>query len=201
MGSPRRLFPPPPIVQRKRLSIKYSLLTLLCDESATARQLQRSFEDSVAGWTTLNIGQVVQTLARLERDGLVHRTFTLSLKTGREVDLFHATAAGRSECERWWDTPLGDSLPARDGLVMRIALASARGASIPELVAAQREATQTHLRELLEQQEQAAPLGFDAPSLALSRRIVELEGIVRWLDLLADQPPVEPDREGDTPHD
>ena len=51
------------------MSIKHSLLALLADGPRSASQLQQQFSDRTQAVWPLNIGQVTQTLARLERDG------------------------------------------------------------------------------------------------------------------------------------
>jgi DNA-binding MarR family transcriptional regulator len=70
----------------------------------------------------LNVGQVYTTLARLERDGLV-------VGDGGPDDEgripYRLTDAGRAEVSTWWERPVDRSEPARDELVMKLALAVA----------------------------------------------------------------------------
>ncbi|MEM8712303.1 MAG: PadR family transcriptional regulator, partial [Planctomycetota bacterium] len=58
------------------MTVKNSLLAMLAQEPAHGYGLKSSFEKSTAGTWPLNVGQVYQTLNRLERDGLVESKAT-----------------------------------------------------------------------------------------------------------------------------
>lgn len=69
------------------MSIKHALLVLMLDEPTSASQLQTKFEETMGIWQ-LNIGQVTQTIQRLQRDGLAETAGTTVSSNGRTVDTF-----------------------------------------------------------------------------------------------------------------
>ena len=53
------------------MSVRNAMLALVATKPEGVYRLKQSFEERVGGTWPLNIGQVYQTMQRLERDGLV----------------------------------------------------------------------------------------------------------------------------------
>ena len=85
------------------MSVKHSVLALLSEEPATASHIKTRFADSFDGLWPLNMGQVAQTLSRLERDGLIATDGELTGPTGRRATSYAITDAGRTELTRMVD--------------------------------------------------------------------------------------------------
>lgn len=180
------------------MAIKHVLLALLRDGPNTASGLQHRFAEETTDLWPLNIGQVAQTLRRLERDGLIAPDGMAVGPTGRQAEQFCLTAEGRTELDGWWQAGIDKPTPDRDELVIKFSLAAQRaanqtgGRSFVELLDHQRFTTLRELRELGRELEGVAPQRT-AARLALERHIFELEAQSRWLDRVESlQPPTGP---------
>lgn len=176
------------------MSVKLGLLALLSQAPKYGAQLKSEFETRTGGTLPLNIGQVYTTLARLERDGLVHSTGEPDPE-GRIA--YALTPAGQREVDAWWATPVERSQATRDELVIKLALALATpGVQAPALVQAQRHACMTHLQSLHALQRRLrsqGPTGSNRSSgenqiahrallLVIEHMIYSAEAEARWLD-------------------
>nr|WP_120491250.1 PadR family transcriptional regulator [Corynebacterium lactis] len=163
------------------MSIKHSLLTLIGEQPHTASELRAAFEEEMGGLFVLNQGQVSQTLNRLVRDQLAV-SHEVTSPSGRTVDQYDITPAGRDELRTWWANAIEQPGPTRDELVIRFALAARREASaFIQLLDTQRFATLRQLRRINDEAASLPPQRT-AERLNAERRIFELEGIIRWLD-------------------
>ncbi|HET7798784.1 MAG TPA: PadR family transcriptional regulator [Humibacillus xanthopallidus] len=165
------------------MSVKQGLLALLAEEPMYGARLRSEFEARTGGTWPLNVGQVYTTLARLERDGLVEPVGG-SDDEGRIA--YRLTAAGRSEIESWWLTPVDRDSTPRDELVIKLALAvTSPGVDVQRVVQTQRTATLRHLRDLTRLKSRASdePDARDlAWLLVLENLLFGAEAEVRWLD-------------------
>jgi DNA-binding PadR family transcriptional regulator len=159
------------------MSVRQGLLALLAEQPMHTYQLRQRFEARTGGTWPLNIGQVYTTVQRLVRDGLVE-----PLPGGADPEQYHLTDAGRAEVAAWWATPVDRGEPARDELVIKLALAvSASGVDVRDVVQRQRTAS---MRALHEYTRLKAGAGSDelAWSLVLDNLVFAAEAEVRWLD-------------------
>ena len=103
------------------MSVRHSLLALLAQESTHGYELKSGFERQTAGAWPLNVGQVYQTLARLERDGLVEPA-----GSGQgQRQSWRITSAGEAALGEWYREPVVEEPPARDELAIKVLLAVA----------------------------------------------------------------------------
>jgi DNA-binding PadR family transcriptional regulator len=126
----------------------------------------------------LNVGQVYQTLQRLERDELVESDEGGDGPQKR----FRVTPAGRDELAAWLRTPAPTGAPPRDELVMKVLVAlGVPGVDVREVV-------QVHRRHLITEMQRYTALKADAPeddvvvALVIDAEIFRLDATVRWLD-------------------
>ena len=162
------------------MSIKHALLVLMLDEPTSAGQLQTKFEETMGIWQ-LNIGQVTQTLQRLQRDGLVATAGTTISSNGRTVDTFQPTDSGREHITEWFESPVTVTLSERDELVTKIAIAESRGLNLIPLLDIQRNTVMAELRALNKSSRDLAETR-NTQRLLVEKRIFELEAQARWLD-------------------
>jgi DNA-binding PadR family transcriptional regulator len=142
-------------------------------------QLRVAFEESTGGAWPLNIGQVYTTLARLERDGLVH---SLPAADGGQRP-YEATEAGRRELETWFATPIARTDRPRDELAIKLALALATpGIDIHHVVQTQRTATMRTLQEYTRLKNRTDGPGDLSWRLVLDAMVFQAEAEIRWLD-------------------
>lgn len=167
------------------MSVKHSLLTLLREQPRSAAQLRHGFEADLDGLYSLNMGQVTQTLARLERDGLVAITGETISSNGRHADLYDITPAGAEELDAWWKESFSKPATDRDELVIKFSFAAKRdgqsGLKLIELLDSQRFATLREIRQLNKEADTSPPTR-NALRLSIEKRIFELEAQLRWLD-------------------
>ena len=162
------------------MSVRNALLALVSLQPAGVYRLKQMFEDQTCGAWPLNIGQVYQTMQRLERTGCVvsHQ----ETNAGRDSEVFEITDAGRAILDEWWSTPVTREQPERDELVMKLAVAAADpSVDVASLIQMQRRATRAVLREATRMNESADD-GELAWKLILESHIFELEAESKWLN-------------------
>ncbi len=161
------------------MSVRHALLALLSEGPKYGLQLREEFEARTGEVWPLNVGQVYQTLQRLERDGLV--------ESGDEDDEgpqkgYQITADGSAELARWLRTPPDLASPPRDELVMKVLVAlRVPGTDIGEVIQAHRR----YLVQLMQQwtrikeNEAETDLGM---ALVVDAELFRLDAVIRWLD-------------------
>lgn len=178
------------------MSVRLGLLALLADRSMHGYQLRQEFEARTGGTWPLNIGQVYTTLARLVRDGLIEPVDqdpvgeeefgSPAHSDERATEQFALTPAGQTEVAHWWTTPVARTVPARDELAIKLALAvTVPGVDVVDVVQRQRTESMRALRDFT--QLKRTPDGHDEPkdlawSLVLDNLVFMTEAEMRWLD-------------------
>ncbi|MFS4506274.1 helix-turn-helix transcriptional regulator [Clavibacter sp. Sh2141] len=162
------------------MSVRHALLAVLTEGTCYGYQLRTEFARRTGTAAPLNVGQIYNTLDRLERDGLVVK--------GATDDAGHVpytiTPAGTAEVEDWLAASVGD-VGTRDELLVKVTLAlSLPGADAREVVRVQRASTREEARALAgirEDLEHAAdpPL---ARLLAVEAREAQAAARLAWLD-------------------
>lgn len=178
------------------MSIKHSLLALLEQGPMYGYQLRAEFEQRTGATWPLNVGQVYQTLSRLERDQLVEVVESGEGDTdgsgetdgaGERQVSYRITDAGRTEVAAWFATPVARTQPARDELAIKLALAvTIPGVDIGRLIQQQRSATMAALQEHTRAKRTHTPEPGTVEGLALGlvldSLIFDTEAEIRWLD-------------------
>jgi DNA-binding PadR family transcriptional regulator len=164
------------------MSVRQSLLAILDQGPCYGYQLRAEFDRRTGGTWPLNVGQIYQTLERLERDGLVEKS--RSDREGRAY--YEITDAGREAVEAWLSSPVERQAAARDELAIKLAVAATLPrADLSRVVQAQRAATREALGELTRTREAIA--GPETPEdlahlLIVDAQVFQLEGELLWLD-------------------
>lgn len=169
------------------MSVRQSLLAILDQGPCYGYQLRAEFDRRTGSTWPLNVGQIYNTLERLERDGLVAKG---------EVDAqghiyYEITAAGSVAVRDWLDSPVERAGATRDELPVKLALAATLpGVDVAAVVQTQRRASLAHLQELRRAQraserdaERDEPNAEDLAWLLVSDALIyQAEAEVRWLD-------------------
>lgn len=170
------------------MSVKHALQALLLGGPRSASQLQQDFTAATTEVWPLNIGQVTQTLARLQRDQLVEQAGPQTGPSGHVSETYRLTESGRREVDSWWLTPIKAAVSDRDELVTKVTLAAGNpDVDLLELLDTQRRALMDDLREL-NRHARSLPLSRRTDRLLYERRIFELEAQARWLDRVESLP-------------
>lgn len=160
------------------MSVKDSLLALLSDGPAYGAKLRAEFDRHTGGVWPLNVGQVYTTLARLERDGLVVADGGPDAE-GRIA--YRLTPAGHAHVARWWASPVDRTEPARDELVLKLALAVADpSVDTRAVIQSQRSAGMAHLQRLTRMK--VGLNGSLQDAVVLEHQLYAVEAELRWLD-------------------
>lgn len=163
------------------MSVRQSLLAILDQGPCYGYQLRTEFERRTGGGWPLNVGQIYQTLERLERDGLVSKRGAAS--EGRAY--YEITDAGREAVASWFSSPVIRATAARDELPIKLAVAATLpGVDVARVIDGERAAVR-ELRARL-----AADAGAGAPrdaaelasALLTEARSAQLDAELRWLD-------------------
>ena len=161
------------------MSVRHALLALVSEGPKYGLQLRQEFEERTGEVWPLNVGQVYQTLQRLERDRLVESEDETAEGPQK---LFRITPAGRDELETWLRTPPDLSSPPRDDLVIKVLIAIRLPGADPHGVI---QAHRRHLVELMQQwtrvKADAAP-GDLSLALVVDAELFRLDSVIRWLD-------------------
>ncbi|WP_442575091.1 PadR family transcriptional regulator [Microbacterium sp. F51-2R] len=165
------------------MSVRQSLLAILDQGPCYGYQLRAEFDRRTGSTWPLNVGQIYNTLDRLERDGLAENA-------GADEHghvYWRITEAGRSEVRRWLDSPVERAAATRDELAIKLAVAATLpGIDVREVIRAQRQASIAQLRRLAEAQTKTTGTATDAEALARALVVDSLmfaaEAELRWLD-------------------
>jgi DNA-binding PadR family transcriptional regulator len=126
----------------------------------------------------VNIGQIYQTLGRLERGGLV-RSATVTQGGRPDKRVYELTPAGREELRRWVDDPL-PAVRVRDTFFRKLLLAwKTRLADPVVLIDRQRRAYLRQLRELNELADTATGL---VGRLAVEAAVLHVQADLKLLE-------------------
>ena len=157
------------------MSVRQSLLAILEQDPCYGYQLRQEFERRTGSTWPLNVGQIYNTLDRLERDGLVVKDDIDS-----EGHVYYAiTDAGRTEVAEWVDGAVPRS---RDELATKIALVGTLPDRDPaDVIRAQRDAVHAEVRQLSELGEPDGPEDL-ARFLVIDAAIARAEAELAWLD-------------------
>lgn len=169
------------------MSVRLSLLAILDQGPCYGYQLRHEFDRRTGSTWPLNVGQIYNTLERLERDGLVRR--------GDADEQGHVyweiTDAGSAEVDRWLSSPVVRAQAARDELAIKLAVAATLpGIDAAAAIRTQRDASALRLETLADARlPAAADEGPEtlARSLVLESMIFAAEAEVRWLDHAAER--------------
>lgn len=163
------------------MSVRQSLLAILDQGPCYGYQLRSEFDRRTGSTWPLNVGQIYNTLERLERDGLVRR--------GEPDEQGHVywqiTAAGSAEVAEWLASPVVRGQGTRDELAIKLAIAATLpGVDVGAVIQAQRTASLKQLQNLNRAKYAGAT---DSPeelawSLVVDAMIFAAEAEVRWLD-------------------
>jgi len=169
------------------VSVKLALLALLEQQPMHGYQLRAEFEQRTGATWPLNVGQVYQTLSRLQRDGLVAETGVDGPvdAAGQHRVIYRPTEAGRAEVTAWFASPVARSQPPRDELAIKLALAvTVPGVDVAAVIQRQRSATMAALQDYtrLKQSAGTADSAELAWSLVLDALVFDAEAEIRWLD-------------------
>ncbi|GAA1668799.1 PadR family transcriptional regulator [Microbacterium lacus] len=167
------------------MTVRQSLLAILDQGPCYGYQLRAEFERRTGSAWPLNVGQIYNTLDRLERDGLVAKG-----DADAEGHVFYEiTDAGSREVDAWLADPAGGA-PARDDLAIKIAVAATLpGVDVTDVLAAERRQSQSRLDALRRLPRPIAETEAEALAreIVTDAKIARAEAELRFLDRAAER--------------
>lgn len=161
------------------MSVRQSLLAILDQGPCYGYQLRSEFDRRTGSTWPLNVGQIYNTLERLERDGLVARG---AVDEHGHV-YWEITPAGRAEVRTWLDRPVERGHGTRDELAVKLAVAvTLPGVDVARVIRHQRTASLARLTRLNDARQSADGPQQLARSLVADSVIFAAEAELRWLD-------------------
>lgn len=163
------------------MSVRHSLLAILDQGPCYGYQLRAEFERRTGSTSSLNVGQIYNTLDRLERDG-----FVVKGSTDEQGHVFYEiTDAGSLEVSAWLTSPVERPQRTRDELAIKIAVsATLPGVDVDALIRAQRHASRAQ-RDALARAADGLPIEGPeqlARAIAADAMLAQAEAELRWLD-------------------
>lgn len=164
------------------MSVRQSLLAILDQGPCYGYQLKHEYDRRTGATSSLNVGQIYNTLERLERDGLVRR--------GEADEHGHVywqiTEDGSLEVARWLASPVVRSSTTRDELAVKLAVAATLpGTDVTAVIRAQRVESLAQLHALQQTRYRGESTGGPeelAWSLVMDSMLFAAEAETRWLD-------------------
>lgn len=164
------------------MSVRQSLLAILDQGRCYGYQLRTEFDRRTGSTWPLNVGQIYNTLDRLERDGLVAKGDT----DGQGHVFYEITDAGRGEVADWLGSAVTRSAAVRDELAVKLAIAvTLPGVDIGRVIDIQRAASLRALQDLTKTKDTTSEPGSSedlARLLVIDSLIFAAEAEARWLD-------------------
>ncbi|MGZ0711405.1 PadR family transcriptional regulator (plasmid) [Coraliomargarita sp. W4R53] len=127
------------------MSVKLTLLAILDQGPCYGYQLRTEFDRRTGSTWPLNVGQIYNTLDRLERDGLAAKG-----DTDEQGHVYwQVTDAGAAKVRGWLHSPVTRSSGTRDELAIKLAVAATLpGVEVNTIVETQRISSKAHLQQL-----------------------------------------------------
>ncbi|HNP15001.1 MAG: PadR family transcriptional regulator [Cryobacterium sp.] len=169
------------------MSVRQSLLAILDQGPCYGYQLRSEFDRRTGSTWPLNVGQIYNTLDRLERDGLVEKAESEDADTESSGQIYYRiTDVGSAEVAGWLGSPVERSAATRDELAIKLAIAvTLPGVDIARVIQVQRTATLQNLQELTKTKNTSSDPETSedlAWLLVVDSLIFQAEAEVRWLD-------------------
>ena len=168
------------------MSVRHSLLAILDQGPCYGYQLRTEYERRTGSTSPLNVGQIYNTLDRLERDGFVAK----GSPDAQGHVFYEITEAGSLEVSAWLTSPVERAAQTRDELAVKLSIAaSLPGVDADSLLNAQRAASRAH-RDALARR--IATLTVVRPeelarAIVLDAMLAQAEAELEWLERTAER--------------
>ncbi|MFJ4224688.1 PadR family transcriptional regulator [Microbacterium sp. NPDC089695] len=162
------------------MSVRQSLLAILAQGPCYGYQLRHEFDRRTGAVWSLNVGQIYNTLERLERDGFVRR----GAPDAQGHVYWEITDEGADDVDRWLLSPV-ERGAARDELAIKISVAATLpGADAAEVIARQRAETTARLDDLRRRRDERGDADAEglAHALVMDSMMFAADAELRWLD-------------------
>lgn len=159
------------------MSTSTLVLSLLEPAPAHGYTLKQEYDLRFGQRRQLAFGQVYQSLARFERDGLAE-VIDVESGSGPERKRYQITAEGVRVIDRWVYAPQSPDVFATSTLFARVSVALRSGRSPESVLDEQRAVHMERMRELQKARKVAGP----AEVLSVTYELAHLDADLRWIE-------------------
>ena len=166
-------------VYSKDMSVQYTLLGFLAEESNYGYELKKKYDGYFGKDKPILTGQVYSTLARLKRDNKVKEIADTSESGGPDRVRYEITDEGKQDLQAWLESPEAPSPQLQATMYIKAVLAILKDGNAAPYLDNQRRAHIQRMRELTVQRRDSNL----SDMLLIDYALYHLEADLRWIEL------------------
>ena len=166
-------------VYSKGMSVQYTLLGFLAEESNYGYELKKKYDGYFGKDKPILTGQVYSTLARLKRDNKVKEIADTSESGGPDRVRYEITDEGKQDLQAWLEAPEAPSPQLQATMYIKAVLAILKDGDASPYLYNQRQAHIQRMRELTAQRRDSNL----SDMLLIDHALYHLEADLRWIEL------------------
>ena len=166
-------------VYSKSMSVQYTLLGFLAEESNYGYELKKKYDGYFGKDKPILTGQIYSTLARLKRDNKVKEIADTSESGGPDRVRYEITDEGKQDLQAWLESPEAPSPQLQATMYVKAVLAILKDGDASPYLDNQRRAHIQRMRELTAQRRDSSL----SDMLLIDHALYHLEADLRWIEL------------------
>ena len=166
-------------VYSKNMSVQYTLLGFLAEESNYGYELKKKYDGYFGKDKPILTGQIYSTLARLKRDNKVKEIADTSESGGPDRVRYEITDEGKQDLQAWLEAPEAPSPQLQATMYIKAVLAILKDGDAAPYLDNQRRAHIQRMRELTTQRRDSNL----SDMLLIDHALYHLEADLRWIEL------------------
>ena len=166
-------------VYSKSMSVQYTLLGFLAEESNYGYELKKKYDGYFGKDKPILTGQIYSTLARLKRDNKVKEIADTSESGGPDRVRYEITDEGKQDLQVWLESPEAPSPQLQATMYIKAVLAILKDGDASPYLDNQRQAHIQRMRELTAQRRDSSL----SDMLLIDHALYHLEADLRWIEL------------------
>ena len=166
-------------VYSKSMSVQYTLLGFLAEESNYGYELKKKYDGYFGKDKPILTGQIYSTLARLKRDNKVKEIADTSESGGPDRVRYEITDEGKQDLQVWLESPEAPSPQLQATMYIKAVLAILKDGDAAPYLDNQRRAHIQRMRELTAQRRDSNL----SDTLLIDHALYHLEADLRWIEL------------------
>jgi len=166
-------------VYSKSMSVQYTLLGFLAEESNYGYELKKKYDGYFGKDKPILTGQIYSTLARLKRDNKVKEITDISESGGPDRVRYEITDEGKQDLQAWLESPEAPSPQLQATMYIKAVLAILKDGDASPYLDNQRQAHIQRMRELTAQRRDSSL----SDMLLIDHALYHLEADLRWIEL------------------
>ena len=166
-------------VYSKSMSVQYTLLGFLAEESNYGYELKKKYDGYFGKDKPILTGQIYSSLARLKRDNKVKEIADTSESGGPDRVRYEITDEGKQDLQAWLESPEAPSPQLQATMYIKAVLAILKDGDAAPYLDNQRRAHIQRMRELTAQRRDSNL----SDMLLIDHALYHLEADLRWIEL------------------